>query len=124
MLEVKARLAEWAVLARKPEQALEDVEDVLAGICESGGGSHQNALVHRIRGYALKQLGRTDEALAAFEKSLDLARKANETYELAVTLDAIGALKTRTGADRTAEAAEARGLLARLGVVSTPRIPG
>jgi hypothetical protein len=40
-----------------------------------------------------------------------------------VTLDAIGALKPQTGADGSAEAAEARGLLARLGVVSTPKVP-
>ena len=45
--EVKTRLAEWAVLARKPEEALEVVEAALAGIRESGGGSLQNALAHR-----------------------------------------------------------------------------
>ena len=39
--------------------------------------------------------GRTDEALAAFEQSLELARAADETYELALTLGAIGDLKTR-----------------------------
>jgi class 3 adenylate cyclase/tetratricopeptide (TPR) repeat protein len=121
--EVKTRRAEWAVLARKPEEALEGVEAALAGIRESGGGSLQNALAHRIRGYALQQLGQAEEALAAFEQSLELARAADETYELAVTLDAIGALKTATGADGSSEAAEARGLLARLGVVSTPDVP-
>ena len=121
--EVRARLAEWAVLARKPEEALEGVEAALAGIRESGGGSLQNALAHRLRGYALEQLGRADEALAAFEQSLELARAADETYELAVTLGAIGDLKARVGANATAEAAEARGLLARLGVVTTPEIP-
>jgi class 3 adenylate cyclase/tetratricopeptide (TPR) repeat protein len=121
--EVKARLAEWAVLARKPEEALEGVEAALAGIRASGGGSLQNALAHRTRGYALEQLGRADEALAAFEQSLELARAADESYELALTLGAIGDLKTRAGANATAEAAEARGLLARLGVVSTPVVP-
>jgi tetratricopeptide (TPR) repeat protein len=121
--EVRARLAEWAVLARKPEDALEGVEAALAGIRQSGGGSLQNALAHRIRGYALEQLGRRDEALAAFEQSVELARAADESYELAVTLGAIGDLKTRAGVNATAEAAEARGLLARLGVVTTPEIP-
>jgi len=121
--EVKTRLAEWAVLARKPEEALEGVEDALGGIRDSGGGSLQNALAHRTRGYALEQLDRPEEALAAFEQSLELARAADETYELALTLDAIGRLKARTGADGSAEAAEARGLLARLGVVSTPKVP-
>ena len=120
---MRARLAEWAVLARKPEEALEGVEAALAGIRQSGGGSLQNALAHRIRGYALEQLGEADEALAAFEQSVDLARAADESYELAVTLGAIGDLKTRAGVSATAEAAEARGLLARLGVVSTPEVP-
>ena len=55
--EVKTRLAEWAVLARKPEEALAVVGAALAAIRESGGGSLQNALAHRIRGYALEQLG-------------------------------------------------------------------
>jgi len=121
--EVRARLAEWAVLARKPEEALEGVEAALAGIRQSGGGSLQNALAHRIRGYALEQLGRPEEALAALEQSVELARAADESYELAVTLGAIGDLKTRAGVSATAEAAEARGLLARLGVVSTPEVP-
>jgi len=121
--EVKTRLAEWAVLARKPEEALEVVEAALSGIRDSGGGSLQNALAHRIRGCALEQLGRSDKALAAFQQSLELARQANETYELALTLDAIGRLKSRTGTDGSTEATEARGLLARLGVVSTPEIP-
>ena len=121
--EVKTRLAEWAVLARKPEEALAVVGAALAAIRESGGGSLQNALAHRIRGYALEQLGRTDEALQAFEQSLELARAANETYELALTLGAIGDLKTRAGINASAESAEARGLLARLGVVSTPVVP-
>jgi class 3 adenylate cyclase/tetratricopeptide (TPR) repeat protein len=121
--EVEARLAEWAVLARKPEQALEGVESALAGIRESGGGSLQNALAHRTRGYALEQLGRIDKALAAYEQSLELARAADESYELALTLGAIGDLKTRAGENASAEAAEARGLLARLGVVSTPVVP-
>ena len=62
--EVKTRLAEWAVLAREPEEALAGVEAALAAIRESGGGSLQNALAHRIRGYALEQLGRTRRGAA------------------------------------------------------------
>jgi hypothetical protein len=40
-----------------------------------------------------------------------------------VTLGAIGDLKARAGANASTEAAEGRGLLARLGVVSTPVVP-
>jgi adenylate cyclase len=121
VVEIKARIAEWSVLARQPDDALERVEEALGGI--AGEGSLQNALLHRLRGYALQQLGEIEPALAAFEQSVAYAREADETYELAVTLGAIGDLKARTGEDGSAASTEARGLLARLGVVATPEFP-
>jgi class 3 adenylate cyclase len=123
VVEVKARLAEWAMFASRSDEALAGADAALAGIQESGGGSLQHALVHRIRGYSLLQRGELDDAQAAFETSLELAREADETYELALTLDAIGRLKALRAEDGSAETAEARGLLARLGVVSTPDVP-
>ena len=122
-LEARVRLAERAALARDAIDALAQVDVALTAIAQASGGSLYDALVHRIRGFALAQRGDLDGADEAFSESLRLAREAEETYELALTLEAIGRLKGLQGQDGSAEAGEARGLLARLGVVSTPQIP-
>ena len=122
-LEARVRLAERAVLAGDAADALVHADDALASIAETGDGSLYEALVHRVRGYALAQRGELDEAARAFARSLDVARGADETYELALTLEALGRLAALRDEDGSAEADEARGLLARLGVVSTPQPP-
>ena len=65
-------------------------------------------------------LGAADSALG---KSLEVARGADETYELALTLEALARLRALRGEDFSVEARESKGLLARLGVVSTPSVP-
>jgi hypothetical protein len=79
--------------------------------------------VLRLRGFALLQRGELDVAEEALRRSLDVARAADETYELALTLDALAQLAARRGEDGSAEAKESKALLARLGVVSTPIVP-
>jgi tetratricopeptide (TPR) repeat protein len=121
--EAKTRLAERAVFAGDPVEALRQADEILTSIEQAGGGSLQHALVYRIRGHALAQQGDLDAAHDAFLKSLEVARAADETYELALTLEAIGRLAAAREEDGSAESAEARGLLARLGVMSTPQVP-
>ena len=121
--EAKTRLAERAVFAGDPAEALRQADEILTSIEQAGGGSLQHALVYRIRGHALAQQGDLDAAHDAFLKSLEVARAADETYELALTLEAIGRLAAAREQDGSAESAEARGLLARLGVMSTPQVP-
>jgi class 3 adenylate cyclase/tetratricopeptide (TPR) repeat protein len=123
LIEARTRVAELAVLAGAPAEALVEADAALAAIEQSGGGSLQHALVHRIRGYALAQQGDLERAHSAFDTSAELARATDESYELALTLEAIGRLKSLHGEDGTNETAEARSLLARLGVVSTPQPP-
>ncbi|HEY6836585.1 MAG TPA: AAA family ATPase [Gaiellaceae bacterium] len=123
VIEAKARLAELAVFSRNPEEALIQAEETLSAIEQTGGGSLQNALVHRVRGYALMQQGNLDAAEQALRESLDLARVADETYERALALDALARLAEKRGEDGEAEAKESKALLARLGVVSTPDLP-
>ena len=124
VIEAKTRLAELAVFARNPKDALHLADETLAAIEESGGGSVQHALVHRVRGYALLQQGDLDAAAEALEQSLAVARGADEIYELALSLEACARLAELRGEDGSAEARESKGLLARLGVVSTPGVPG
>jgi class 3 adenylate cyclase/tetratricopeptide (TPR) repeat protein len=123
VIETKTRLAERAVLARDSAEALRQADEALAAIEETGGGSLQHALVHRVRGYALMQQGELEGAAEALEESLKVARSADETYELALTLEASARLAELRGEDGSAEAKESKGLLARLGVVSTAEIP-
>jgi class 3 adenylate cyclase/tetratricopeptide (TPR) repeat protein len=122
-LEARVRLAERAALAEDATDALAQADAALSAIAAAAGGSLHHAFVHRVRGFALAQRGDLDGAKEAFQESLELARNAEETYELALTLEAIGRLKELRGQDGSAEAGEARGLLARLGVVSTPDVP-
>jgi tetratricopeptide (TPR) repeat protein len=122
-LEARVRLAELAALAGDAGDALVQAGAALTAIGQAAGGSLHHAFVHRVRGFALAQRGEFDGAWEAFAQSLELAREADETYELALTLEAIGRLKKLRGEDGSAEADEARGLLARLGVVSTPDVP-
>ncbi|HSC50705.1 MAG TPA: AAA family ATPase, partial [Gaiellaceae bacterium] len=117
LIEARTRLAERAVFAGEPAEALIQADAALAAIEQSGGGSLQHALVHRIRGYALAQQGALEEAQEAFATSAELAREADESYELALTLQAQALLAELMGNDAPLQAAESRTLLARLGVV-------
>ena len=122
-IEAKTRLAECALLAGDPGEALALADETLAAIEQTGEGSLHHALVHRIRGYALAKQGELDAAHQAFRTSRGVAESADETYELALTLQAQARLAELTGNETALQAAESRALLARLGVVSTPRVP-
>ena len=123
VLETKARLAEHAVLAREPERALPLADEILQATEETGSGATLSALLHRLRAYALAQQGDLDGMEDALRHSLATARAADETYEAALTLEAMARLAELRGADGTARAKEGQTLLARLGVVATPAIP-
>ena len=118
MLETKARLAELAVLERRPDEAVALADEVLTTTEESESGATLRALLHRVRAYALAQQGDATCMAEALRWSLDVAREAEETYEVALTLEAMARLQGDADA-----ADESRGLLARLGVVSTPEVP-
>jgi len=111
------------VLAGETDEALAGADAALAAIERSGGGSLNHAFVHRVRGYALMQRGDLDAAAEALRESLELARSSDETYELALALEARARLAELRGDDGAAEAKEAKTVLAGLGVVSTPVIP-
>jgi class 3 adenylate cyclase/tetratricopeptide (TPR) repeat protein len=107
-LEAKARLAELDVL--RGDRAASVLERADASIGK-GAAPAVEAMLQRVRGYALRQRGQDDRARAAFEESLLVARTADAEYEAALTLAALG---------RDDEADE---ILARLGVIAVPRVP-
>lgn len=122
VLETKARLAERSVFAREPADALALADETLHATEETGSGAPLRALLHRLRGYALAQTGDLEGADEALRQSLETAHAADETYEVALTLEAIARLAELRGKDGSTEARESARLLARLGVVSTPEI--
>ena len=123
VLETKARIAELAVLAGDPTEALNQADETLRAIEETGAGAVLRALLHRLRGYALMQTQDLEAASESLGRSLEAARAAEETYELALTLEALARLAELRGDEGSATANESKMLLAGLGVVSTPAVP-
>ena len=81
------------------------------------------ALLHRVRGFALAQLGDEDGAAHAFHASLREAEERGNRYELAVTLHALDALPRSAPARRAGGLRRRDALLAQLGVVALPAPP-
>jgi class 3 adenylate cyclase/tetratricopeptide (TPR) repeat protein len=112
VVETQARIAEAHLLAgREPEGVYDLASKALGGARDAGGMAAVEAMLHRLRGYALLQAGDAAAAREPFEESLRTAREAAAEYEVALTLEALG------------EHDEAQKIFERLGVVSVPRIP-
>jgi tetratricopeptide (TPR) repeat protein len=111
VVETRARLAEVALHGGDASGALAQAE---AAVADTGAAAAPNvqALLHRIRGYALAALGRDDEARAELEESLGVARESDTLYEVALTLRA----RARVGGGANDER-EAQALLDALHVV-------
>ncbi len=123
VLETNARLAEHAVLTDKGSEALLQVDETLAALDEAGGGPGLSAMLHRLRGYALMQLGDLDEADAAIDVSVQAARGAGASYELALSLEARASLADLRRTSAREAASESATIFQQLGVVSRPGVP-
>jgi class 3 adenylate cyclase/tetratricopeptide (TPR) repeat protein len=119
VLEAEVRLAEASVLrGSRPESALVQLDGVLGRTGAAAGMASVHALALRLKGSALLQLGRKDDAVRAFGESVEVARAAGVIYEVALALDGLGA-----SSEDGEAAAESRTLLERLGVESVRRPP-
>ncbi|MEX0682882.1 MAG: adenylate/guanylate cyclase domain-containing protein [Dehalococcoidia bacterium] len=122
VLEADARVAESLVLSGQPDKALLTTERTLSRLVP--GTEVLQAMVHRVRGYALLQSGRHEDAHAELETSLKVARTAGADYETALTLEALSHAARLTGhGNATALVIEAWKIFERLDVESTPRVP-
>jgi tetratricopeptide (TPR) repeat protein len=118
---VEALTAEAYAMSREPEAALNAADLLLAGL---PSGARLSALLHRVRGFAFAQIGDLASAEEELEASLAEARAQEEDYEIAVTLDALLHLASRTGRSEPAERrAERDALLGRLDVIALPEAP-
>ena len=90
-------MAELLVLEGSAADALDSAERTLERSPAFDGIFPLGPTLHRMRGLALLQLGRFDEARAALDESLEGARKAGADYEVALALDALAALGAARG---------------------------
>jgi class 3 adenylate cyclase/tetratricopeptide (TPR) repeat protein len=116
-LVTDARMAECLVFAGRPEEAIETAGSALARARDLEVAPAVLALLHRVRGWALVMLEHLDEAHAAFDESLALARAGSVDYEIAATLGALATLGHRAGHATAYELdQERRVIVERLGI--------
>jgi hypothetical protein len=124
LLEADAREVERAVIATEPHAALELAADVRARTERFGGMPYLLAMVDRLCGYALCQLGDLRGGWTRLEASLDQARSAPVDYEIALTLEAMTRIAPLIDVPNVGEMEKEAGeIFSRLGIVSTPIIP-
>ena len=118
-LETDAVAAECYAFLLDGKAALSMAEEALSSVAALGGASVVTPLLERVRGYALAQLGRPDEAEAAFSASLKDARERGADFQIALTLLAIGRLARLRGETPAADQEEeSAAILTRLGVIA------
>ncbi|MEN8234757.1 MAG: AAA family ATPase [Actinomycetota bacterium] len=81
-------------------------------------------VAHRTVGFVHLQLGETGEARASFDAAREAAQDQGAAYEEALVLAAQARLALATGDEYEALAAEHQRLVAELGVIALPAIPG
>jgi class 3 adenylate cyclase/tetratricopeptide (TPR) repeat protein len=114
VVEVHARLAEAALFAGDADLALATVAETEA-ITGTSAPPAVQALLHRVRGQALRLEGHAEAAGRELEESLRIAREGGMLYEEALTLQAQARL---SGSDE--DAAAAQRILDALDVVRIP----
>ncbi|HKE80483.1 MAG TPA: adenylate/guanylate cyclase domain-containing protein [Solirubrobacteraceae bacterium] len=118
---VEALSAEAYAMSGRPEAALNSADLLLAGL---PSGARLTALLHRVRGFAFAQLGDLVSAEEELEASLAAARAQEDAYEIAVTLDALQHIASRTGrSEPPARGSERDSLLYKLEVIALPEAP-
>jgi tetratricopeptide (TPR) repeat protein len=128
VVETNARLAEQAVLAGDAAEGLRRADDVLRAADEGGGNAVVSAMLHRLRGYALMQSRDLEGAAEALEESMrgasaDDTDSEAESYELALTLEAVGRLSRLRGEQDNGAGERSETIFSRLGVVARTAIP-
>ncbi len=122
--EVDSMVAECLVLQGRSHEALELATRLVATM-EEQGSPRGVALVQRVRGYALLQMGDLEGARAAFEASRESAAELNADYELVLTLVALDKMAERVADPGTASDRQDRveALRTQLGIVAFPEVP-
>ena len=125
-----ARLSESLALEGESAAALELATDALRRAEETEGASVVAAQLHRVRGWALMQMGELEGAYEALDESLREAQlrdvnfgQRSSDYELVLTLDALVRLAQLRHQPSEELETEREALIGRLGVVAMPTPP-
>jgi class 3 adenylate cyclase/tetratricopeptide (TPR) repeat protein len=124
----EARMVECRVLQGDASAALEQGDRTLGRLVVSDDTVVVRCMLHRLRGCALLQHGAADDARAALEESLRIARSSgsnfgtkNPDYEIALSLDVLALSMDDSEVRELREERDA--IFARLGVVAPPELP-
>jgi tetratricopeptide (TPR) repeat protein len=123
ILEVDAREAECRLLIGDTSATLPRIQELSAELEGEGGMSLLKPLVARLRGYAMAQLGRLDEARVAFEASWASAHARGAEHEVALSLQGLARVARLRGEPWEAYEAETAGIFDRLGIRAVPAFP-
>jgi predicted ATPase/class 3 adenylate cyclase len=122
VLTTDVKIAELHVLAGETEDALRVVVSAIAAARTAEGGAALLPALTRLRGLALAQAGKRDEAKAVLEEALAAARGRGDLYQAALVLDALLALELSAGQRPAAELDdERRRLFDKLQIVAVPQ---
>lgn len=122
VIEIDTLLAECDLRNHSPEMALAALEKVLARETEMDGWEMRST-IHRLMAYAYAALGDVENAWAAVDDSLAVARDRDCPIDVALALEAMASLPGMKHRPSDAEAECAR-LLAELGVQTRALPPG
>ena len=120
VLSTDVRRIEVELFAGRSDAALDLVDEAHGLARNTDGGSVFLPILERLRGWALLQAGRTSEATAVLDEVLAGARRRGDTFEQALTLDALIAARSATGLATRDLERERRALTKKLGIATTP----
>jgi tetratricopeptide (TPR) repeat protein len=124
LVELDSREAERLMLAGESAAALAVATDAAKKAEALGGMPVVLAMLDRIAGVALVQLGRTDEGIERLKASRQRATAAKADFELGLTLRTWARVETLTASPAAAALeAAASTILERLGVQQLPEAP-
>ena len=97
VVDADAKLIEVLLCNGEADRALEQAELVLGGLDPTGSAFAYAASLHRLRGYALMQLGRLDEAGEQLARAAELAEERGSDYNSALAAQGQITLAGRLG---------------------------
>ncbi len=120
-VEVNARIAECLTFQMDPAAALARLDEVSA---QPGAAGMFSALIHRVRGYALAQLGDRDGARNEFEEGLAVSRSRDSDFDIVQALIGLIRLATIDGERPAPELVDETGqILERLRIRAVTHVP-
>jgi tetratricopeptide (TPR) repeat protein len=118
---IEGLIAENHVRAGQPEKALVQIVDTLRHAVKAEGSAAFIPMLNRVHGFALRDLGRIEEAREAFELSVTVARALGADHEIAFGLIALLELDTDPATQEEREL-ELHALAPQLGLTGLTKV--